>query len=62
MIKPITHKERKMCLGKAKHKSKLAAINNLIEIQKFAKHPKTLNWYECDFCGEYHVGNNQNLK
>ena len=57
-IKRITSAERKMCLGKTKHKSELAAKHHLEELRKFSKTPSTLNYYQCTFCIDYHVGNN----
>lgn len=58
-IKPITHKERKMCLGKMKHKCKLGAEVQLEDLKKYGKHPETLGIYECPFCKNWHCGNSK---
>lgn len=56
-IKPITDRERKMCLGKTKHKSILSAQEHLYNLELYAKTPERLNYYKCHFCKQYHCGN-----
>lgn len=57
-IKPITESERKMCLGKTKHRCELAAKVQLEELRKWGKSPHTLGVYKCAFCDGWHCGNN----
>lgn len=56
-IIPISNGERKMCLGKTKHKSVLAAEAQLQDLMQYSKTPQTLNWYKCLYCEFIHVGN-----
>jgi len=56
-VKRITSLERRMCLGKTPHKSLLAAVEHVNELRKFSKTPASLNYYTCQFCKFYHVGN-----
>lgn len=61
-MKPISDQERKGCLGKAQHKSVLAAQNALEQLKKYSRTPEHLNFYKCDFCKNFHVGNKKNKK
>lgn len=50
---------RKMCLGKIKHKSRLAAQYYIDHIPHRDK--STLNMYDCPFCKGIHIGHNKDL-
>ncbi len=58
-IKKITRAEQRMCLGKIKHNSELAAQHHVDELRKVAKSPNLLVWYKCQYCDGYHCGNNK---
>lgn len=64
-IKPISAKERAMCLGKTKHRSELAAREQLDHLRSdtCVTNKATLGYYKCDFCDGWHCGNSlKNLK
>lgn len=49
----------KTCLGKVKHKSRLAAEYYLDHIHKRGKY--NLEIYNCPFCKFFHIGHNKKL-
>lgn len=62
-MKVISEKEKKMCLGKIKHRSKLAADFELESLFKAKRTPDKaeLEVYECHFCKHYHIGHSKDI-
>jgi hypothetical protein len=50
--------EKKMCLGKQRHESRIAAEYVLCQMQKDQrdKRKHLLGIYKCQFCKAYHIG------